>query len=85
MKNITLSYTVYRSIRAIEHVQLNATTKDLGYIKYNNFSIIRVIYKGSPHKLNPNEVAEIKRECQNILKRITDKLNRYQDKRYAQF
>jgi cytoskeletal protein CcmA (bactofilin family) len=85
VESIVLSGTVYGNIRAAEHVQLNATAKVFGHIEYGDLSIEGAVHEGSSHKLNSDEVAEVKRECQDMLEQAAGESDRYRDECCSQF
>ena len=67
VENIILSGTVYGNIHASKQVQLNATAKVYGHIAYGELSIEGAIHEGSSHKLTPEEITVVQRECASIM------------------
>jgi len=77
VENIILSGTVYGNIQASKQVQLHATAKVYGHINYGELSIEGALHEGSSHKLSPDEIAIVQRECAELMEEAAARAEKF--------
>lgn len=77
VENIILSGTVYGNIQASKQVQLHATAKVFGHINYGELSIEGALHEGSSHKLTPDEIAIVQRECAELMEEAAARAEKF--------
>ena len=77
VENIILSGTVYGNIQASRQVQLHATAKVYGHINYGELSIEGALHEGSSHKLTPDEIAIVQKECAELMEEAAARAEKF--------
>lgn len=77
VESIILSGTVYGDITAFKQVQLNASAKVYGHISYGELSIEGALHEGSSHKLTPEEIEDMQRQCHETMEEASARAERF--------